>query len=213
MAFYIPPNTSNAPPVGPGFFSFGNPANPPLRTMQSLVNDRNDLIGYIPNVNPTMVNTYQYPTTAPRAEYNQADTAMDSIQEANPLSAAFFSLANMENIQQLLQKGVFSNSAARYVIGRQSDTELLIIMRGLYLQFARYNPSSKQSIQDETQRLNQMVVDFCVPKIISSIMQYKDYLRDISTPLQFPPAPVNASIKGTTLLRPVTDVLVGDPFN
>lgn len=211
MSFYIPPTPASIP-IGPGYFSYGNPANPPPRSLRSLEDDRNNLAGPT-SLNRTATNTYQYPTSQPDITYDQADIAMDSIQEANPLSAAFFSRKNILGLQAQLQAGVYKESGSQYIIGRQSDTELLVIMRGLYLQFSRYNPTSQATIMAEVQRLNQLVVDFCVPKIISAILQHKAFIRDISTPLQFPAAPINASIKGTTLLRPVTDVLVGDPFN
>lgn len=199
MSFFIPPQSQ---PIVPGFFSQGNPATPAPRNVAAYQSQLDNLTG------PTPMLDSVSPADAPWFRRDQEEYALDSVQEVSPLNSRFFSLNNINVIQGLLQKAVFAKS--NFIIGRQSDTELLIVMRGLYLQYSRYNPNA---IDQEVQRLNEMVVTYCTPRIISAALQYQGYIKDIGSPLQIMAHPVNTSVIGTKRLRPVTDVLVGDPFN
>ena len=68
---------------------------------------------------------------------------------------------------------------SKNVISTQDETNLIIIMREVYLQNSR-NPSSNiELMRAEIKRLNELVYAKVVPKIISEILQYKKYLSDI----------------------------------
>lgn len=201
MSFFIPPEQV---PLVPGFFSQGNPAPPPPRTLNGLQHERNDLGG------SSHFAMNESLTDAPVFTLDQESFALEGIQEASPMSRTFFSRRNMNAIQSALKNAVFAKGG--YVIGPQSDTDLLIIMRGIYLQYARYQIDPQQA-QAQIAKLNKIVVDHCTPKIISAILQYKGYMNDITKPRYIMPHPINANSAGEKTNRPVTDVLVGDPFN
>jgi cytochrome c556 len=65
---------------------------------------------------------------------------------------------------------------------------------------------------NEVDRLNQIVVREIIPKIVSQIQQYVDYLRDASQQPYYMDKPKNESVKGQKQYRSVTQVLSGGKF-
>lgn len=118
--------------------------------------------------------------------------------ESTPVSTGFFSASNVERIQQLIRKGVFDRSQPKgYVIDDQSTDELKIIMRAVYYQYGRNMP---KDIAAQIADLNQKVVDWSVPHILSAVDMYYYYIKDIST-LPVPMAqPQHLSRAGTRSL-------------
>jgi hypothetical protein len=98
--------------------------------------------------------------------------------EATPLSDGFFSRDNIELIQNGIRNGVYERSKPKgYVIDKQSVDELKIIMRAIFYQYARNLPDNvPQQIKD----LNQKVLDWSVPHILSAVDHYYYYLDDVS---------------------------------
>jgi hypothetical protein len=98
--------------------------------------------------------------------------------EKSPVSEKFFSADNVERIQNLIRKEVFDRSQPKgYVIDKQSVEELKIIMRAIYLQYARNLPNDIAAQVDD---LNRKVCDWSVPHILSAVDHYHFYLDDIS---------------------------------
>jgi hypothetical protein len=98
--------------------------------------------------------------------------------ESTPLSDSFFSLDNIERLQVLIRRGVYERSKEKgYIIDAQSVDELKIIMRAIYYQYARNLP---KDIKGQVNDLNQKVVDWSVPHILSAVDHYYYYLNDIS---------------------------------
>ena len=110
--------------------------------------------------------------------------------QATPLSAAFFAQANIDALQARL-RGIIHEKTG-YTIDRQSDEQLLIVMRYVYVQSARHVGGAR-----EVRRLNELVLVEIVPQVGSGLAQYLAYLRDASqmyTPL---PRGQATSLKGT----------------
>ncbi len=98
--------------------------------------------------------------------------------EKSPVSEMFFSGANVDRIQNMIRKDVFDRSQPKgYVIDKQSVEELKIIMRGIYLQYARNLPND---VASQVEDLNRKVCDWAVPHILSAVDHYHFYLNDIS---------------------------------
>jgi len=93
------------------------------------------------------------------------------------VSEVFFSKRNIDALQEAIRYQVYVNTDNQYVISRQSDTELQIIMRSMYLQYSKNLPFD---ISGQVQVLNKMVIDYCVPIIVQEIKQYAFYKADIS---------------------------------
>jgi hypothetical protein len=141
-----------------------------------------------------------------------------TVYAKNLLADLFFSSSNVTNIQNLIKFTVHSKTSE--IIDLQSDDELFIIMRSVFLSYAQFPPmltddlsatereEIKTKYRQEIHRLNELVINETVPDILSQLQQYKDYLRDIST-APFIENPKNVSIKGQREYRSVTDVLTG----
>jgi hypothetical protein len=116
----------------------------------------------------------------------------------NTLSKAYFSPENTKIIQNAIRKEVYDRSGEKHwVIDEQSADELQIVMRSLYLQYAK---NLEHDIPGQIKALNKLVVDWSVPRIMSEIGMYEYYLNDISklpTPL---PQPMQVSSAGTKSL-------------
>ena len=114
------------------------------------------------------------------------------------LSDAFFTRRNAMAIQASIKKEVYRMSGPKqYQIDDQDVDELKMIMRAMYLQYAKNNPDN---ITGQIQELNKLVVDWAAPRITSEIEHYQYYLNDIShlpVPLE---KPLNMSSAGTKSL-------------
>lgn len=125
------------------------------------------------------------------------DSLRSNIDE-NCISKLFFSKINVNLLQQFIQEEVFRLSNGTYKIGRQSDMELSIIMRSLYLQNGPYSNCAKF----EVRKLNKMVLDDAVSKIYSAIKQYIVYKKDVSTlpkPMLHPEYTSNSGLKSSEM--------------
>ena len=102
------------------------------------------------------------------------------------LSNAFFSGKNMQILQNGIRAGVYNKSNQQYVVGEQNLDELQIIMRGLFLQYAKNQPIGiAQQIND----LNKIVLDYAINQVWGEAEGYMKYKRDASTmwtPLTMP---------------------------
>lgn len=110
--------------------------------------------------------------------------------QATDVSERFFSQANIDHLQRRLQQEIRKHMG--YTIDRQSDEQLLIVMRYVYMQSGRHDGGTR-----EVARLNDLVLREIVPQVGSGLAQYLGYLRDAST-LPTPIARAQAtSIRGT----------------
>lgn len=135
------------------------------------------------------------------------------------LTFLFFSKRNIDNIQDILKFVVHRET--KYIIDNQSVNELLIVMRALFLEYSLHPKLITEEMSDkersellkkytkEVERLNMIVINQVVPKIISQIQQYVDYLRDASEQPYYMDKPQNDSVKGQKQYRSTTQVLIG----
>jgi len=120
---------------------------------------------------------------AERIQYRHGET---------PLNTAFFSHDNIERLHNDIRDAV--RQMVNADIDRQSDDDLMLIMRSYYLQYAQNNPNR---VAEELTDLNNRVVHFASNRIAVEVEAYRYYRKDI---LDFPApiaAPVNVNIYGT----------------
>lgn len=131
-------------------------------------------------------------------EKNFIDDMLRGNWEQNNLSRAFFSSENIRGIQNAIRKSVYEKSGdKKYIIDDQSVDELKIIMRGIFYQYAR---NLDTNITEQIVDLNQKVIDWSVPHVLSAVDHYHYYINDIShmpVPMQ---QPQNISRAGTRSL-------------
>ena len=113
----------------------------------------------------------------------------------NTLSKVFFSPENTKVLQNGIRKGVYDRSNGKYLIDEQDVDELQIVMRSIYLQYAK---NLECDIPGQIRDLNSLILDWCVPRILSEVSMYEYYLNDISkmpVPLSHPVAMTSAGTK------------------
>lgn len=135
------------------------------------------------------------------------------------LTFLYFSKKNISNLQILIRFIVHRETG--FLIDDQNPRELLIVMRSIFELYSRhppyfdeskgaeYNMTIVKKTVDEVKRLNQIVLNEVVPKIVSMLLQYFGYLKDVQG-RRFMEAPKNDSIAGQRELRSVTSVLTGN---
>lgn len=134
-----------------------------------------------------------------KSNKNYNCNAVNNIQQSTNLSNLYFSEQNINNIQNQIRFNVYK--ATGQTIGRQSDTELKIIMRSYYLQYGKNDPNN---LKAQVLELNSFVLNYCTPKIIDELKQHLGYIQDIQNlpmPLE---RPMNMSSAGTKYLKSVT---------
>ena len=96
----------------------------------------------------------------------------------NDLSDSFFSLQNIQVLQNGIIKGVYQLSNGQYNIGQQDCDTLKVIMRSIFLQYSANKPNN---IEQQVNELNKMVLEYCVQQVYSEAQGYMQYLNDAST--------------------------------
>lgn len=98
--------------------------------------------------------------------------------DETPLTKAYFSQNNIQIIQNGIRAGVYKKSNGQYTIGNQDCDAIKIIMRAIYLQ---HSINQTTNIPIQIKQLNEMVLDYCVPKVYLEAQGYLKYLTDAST--------------------------------
>lgn len=108
-------------------------------------------------------------------EYREAVTGEI---ETTPMSRAFFSAENITILQNAIRAGVYEKSGRKYVIAQPGVDNLKIIMRSYYFDYA--NQGTKDP-RGEIEKINGMVVEYCVRQLFGSAVSYERYLEDQSS--------------------------------
>lgn len=132
-----------------------------------------------------------------KSNFDLNTQSIKNIHTENPVSELFFSKHNISVLQNGIRYSVYIKTNNLSVIGNQSEFELMIIMRSIYLQYCKHK---QYDIVGQVKELNSKVLDYAVPKILVELNQYINYKRDASTlpmPLEHSK---NVSQSGTRIL-------------
>jgi hypothetical protein len=99
-------------------------------------------------------------------------------QQNTVVSNLFFSVKNVQIIQNGIRAGVFKMSEEKYTIDTQNPDTLNIIMRAIYLQNSMNTPDN---VTEQLEDLNRIVIQYCVPRIYDEVKGYMKYKEDAST--------------------------------
>ena len=135
-------------------------------------NGRIDIIS--PNTNVLFSMTDRIPID----ECSNFRDAMTGNWYNTALSDTFFSSANIQIIQNGIRAGVYKMSNGMYIVGNQKCDELKIIMRSIFLQYAKNLPTN---IPSQIEALNNMVLSYAVKQVYGEAEGYMKYKRDAST--------------------------------
>jgi hypothetical protein len=121
------------------------------------------------------------------------------IHQKNVLNYLFFSKENVKNIQNQIKYQVYKKK--KIIIDNQSETDILTIMRGIYLEHSK---NRKTDYKKQIKELNDLVLEYILEgpnNIFGRIDERIAYLRDISVPYTVMAPPENVHIRGTKTLE------------
>lgn len=131
------------------------------------------------------VPTYELYTDSNKENKNVGNTLNYSLEDTG-LSRLYFSKENLDNIQKDIIESVYNitlndkdpilDNVRPVKIGRQNDLQLQIIMRSIFLQYAKHN---NYNIAGQIRELNDLVIREAIPDIITNVKQYLGYSADI----------------------------------
>ena len=127
--------------------------------------------------------------------------------ERSPVSDMFFSHVNMNHVKNVICKTVYKRSGGKYSVTpeAQSDNDLLIVMRSIYLNHAKHLDNQ---IKEQVAELNYQVIIDLVPRVISNAQQHLTYIRDHSQQTLVMDRPHCVSSAGTRGNRSVTTTFI-----
>jgi len=109
------------------------------------------------------------------------------------LENVFFSDDNIDLINKQIIYGVWKHTDGKFKINNQSKEKLLIVMRYIFIEYARHLP---YDIKGQIKELNCRLVTDVLPNIITNLEQHIGYLKDIEKirePLPLPQNTKNAN--------------------
>lgn len=139
--------------------------------------------GRVPEVNVHVKKTLPvggYPAASCVDPYRSDNPTVTSSRPKSSARDDFFSKKNVWLLQTTIQGIIWRQT--RFKIDRQSDDNLRAIMTWVYHTYGH-------NTDDDTPRLNYIVLEEVIPIILTNMRQYVAYLRDASTmktPMQLP---------------------------
>lgn len=124
--------------------------------------------------------------------------------EGEQVSSLFFSQENIKRIQKLIKYEVYRQSNCNFKLDvDQDESDLLIVMRSVYLEYGKFLPDK---IIHQVKKLNRLTVDTVLPDMLTGIKQGYSYLKEINEPLKPIPHPINVNL-GKVNLPSISSVL------
>lgn len=158
--------------------------------------------GRVTNVMDTITPSFPLYENIGQKTDNFKINALQGIQIQSPLSVVYFSQENINSVQKKLRYYVWLRSGKKFVVDKQDELELKIVMRSIYLQYAR---NLLYDISGQIEQLNQLVLEWCIPRVITEVQQYLYYLDSIQHQPTEIELPRNLSSKGDRVLPSVTN--------
>ena len=111
-------------------------------------------------------------------KYNLEKMGIGGLIEKTKLSTMFFSESNINLLQKLIKYNV--KKETNKIISEQSNEELFIIMKSIFLNKANLGVKTDSCIKKELRKLDLLVANECTKKIITQIKQHIIYLDNIN---------------------------------
>ena len=131
-------------------------------------------------------------------EKTNYSNAMQGLAENSLLSITFFSMQNIDAIQNTLRSRIYELTNEKYKIDIQDTDQLKIIMRSIFLQ---YSLNHTDNIEEQVNKLNKYVLNYAVPQVYSELVSYIKYKKDISSPPDLMNLPKSLTIDKTIELN------------
>ena len=124
--------------------------------------------------------------------------AMNGVWADTPLSRAYFSINNQQILQNGIRAGVYRKSNGKYLIAQQSDQDLKMVMRAMFLEHSENRPTH---LTEQIHELNGYVLDYCIPRVLGEAKGYLKYIQDASTLVVPMALPIHSSTDKTLELK------------
>ena len=118
---------------------------------------------------------------------NNSQVSLKGIVEQSKISEIFFSEENIDVIQQTIRFQIFKRT--NKIISKQSNNELIIVMRSIFLQYGDSGPTNDDVVRENIKKLNARVITYCVNNISNQLEQHELYIDNINNlpvPLENP---------------------------
>lgn len=211
----------------PSLFNYNDGRlNTDINSINNVINERNSIFGNEEINKLKSLGSYNLTINDEYKNKSNTNSLFKTLHGETLLTYLFFSDNNVINIQNNIKFLV--HKYTNKLIDNQSKQELLIVMRSIYLEYFNQpldysnemsNELKKKAIiqtQNEVARLNNLVINDVVPRIVSQLQGYLDYLRDASQPFggnDFQHTkPISTNIRGQKDYRSITSVLLGGNF-
>ena len=134
----------------------------------------------------------------PKNEKTNYSNATQYMFTPTLLSRTYFSIENIDIIQNAIRAEVYRKSNQKHIIDKQDYDQLKMIMRSIFLQNALHQ---NHDIKQQIETLNKMVLDFCIPRVYNELIAYLKYKEDISTLATPMENPIHLSVDKTVELN------------
>jgi len=126
----------------------------------------------------------------------------DGTEVYDEVSKVFYSAENFRRIQKALREEVFIRTKGQFRLDDdQDETDLLVAMKAVFLEHARFLPFK---IIHQVKELNRRTVEYIIPDMIREIKQSYAYIKEINEPLKTIPRPLNVNNAGRRTLPSLT---------
>lgn len=131
--------------------------------------------------------------------------ALRSVQMENTkVSIMLFSDENIKRLQKKIKAEVWKRSKGKYRLDEnQDEMDLIIAMRAVFLD---YGKNLDYEIVRQVKALNQLIIDYIMPDLMTNIQQAYQYNKFINEPLKMITRPVNVAHAGRKTLPSITSV-------
>jgi aspartyl-tRNA synthetase len=136
--------------------------------------DSNGLIDATHLNNLTSYNLFEEANKNPNHFVSQA---IRHLHSESKVGDVFFSKINIDALQQGIRYMIYMKTNDNYIIGNQSETEIQVIMRSIYLQYCKH---LENDILCQVKDLNSKVLNYAVPKILAELNHHITFINDIS---------------------------------
>ena len=156
--------------------------------------EKNGLLGDIRNTTypENYYNVLDYKNSPDTDKLKNCNTqdSLKGILDETLLSNTFFSVDNIQNIQNMIRYYFFQEK--NEIISEQSNNELLTIMRGIYLKYSNSAANTIDEIKSEVIELNKIVTEYSLKQIYINYDNYNRYIDDLESlpqPIDLPKVP------------------------
>lgn len=153
-------------------FNNNNPNN------NNNINNNNSANGKVNILGPNISTKFSMMDKIPINTNTNYQNVLTGNFERTQLSDTYFSLQNIQIVQNAIKKGVYDKSNQKILVDNQPQDQIVTVMRSMYLQNSK---NLDTNIRGQIEELNSYVVNYCVNNIYSEAVAYLKYKHDAST--------------------------------